>query len=108
MLTLDAAQFKLFDQEQARDTLGETYTIQKGDTLSGIARGNGTITSDLVTPNDISDPDRIQEGQTLALPAPGLRFTAHALSKRILAARTGSQPRDGAKTRKKPHFKGKG
>jgi len=83
-------------------------TVRKEDTLSGIARRTGTITSDLAALNNISDPDRIQEGQTLALPGPGLRFTAHALFKRILAARTGYQPRDGAKTRKKPHFKGKG
>lgn len=49
---------------------GETYTVQKGDTLSGIARRNGTTTSKLAALNGISNPDRIQAGQTLVVPGP--------------------------------------
>ncbi|MEQ8901787.1 MAG: LysM domain-containing protein [Roseovarius sp.] len=45
-------------------------TVRKEDTLSGIARRTGTITSDLAVLNDISDPDRIQEDRPMVAPGP--------------------------------------
>ena len=42
-----------------------TYTIQSGDTLSGIAAKYGTSVSDLVALNGIANPDVIYAGQTI-------------------------------------------
>ena len=42
-----------------------TYTIQPGDTLSGIAAQYGTSVSNLVALNGISNPDVIYAGQTI-------------------------------------------
>jgi HlyD family secretion protein len=44
------------------------YTIQPGDTLAEIADAHGTTVSDLVTANDIENPDLIRLGQELAIP----------------------------------------
>lgn len=54
-------------------TGGGTYTVQPGDTLSGIARrmlGDGNLWRSLFNANRgvISDPNRIYPGQVLALP----------------------------------------
>lgn len=45
-----------------------TYTIQSGDTLSGIAARFGTTVSALAALNGISDPDRIYAGTTIKIP----------------------------------------
>ena len=42
-----------------------TYTVQAGDTLSYIAAKFGTTVSNLVTLNNISDPNLIYVGQVL-------------------------------------------
>jgi LysM repeat protein len=42
-----------------------TYTIQPGDTLSGIAAQYGTSVSSLVALNGIANPDVIYAGQTI-------------------------------------------
>ena len=42
-----------------------TYTIQPGDTLSGIAAKYGTSVSSLVALNGIANPDVIYAGQTI-------------------------------------------
>lgn len=42
-----------------------TYTVKKGDTLSAIARTYNTTVSNLVSLNNISDPDYIVVGQVL-------------------------------------------
>lgn len=44
------------------------YTVVSGDTLSEIARDNGTSVSELVEANDIADPDLIITGQVLSIP----------------------------------------
>ena len=45
-----------------------TYTVQRGDTLSAIARRNSTTVRAIASANGIADPDRIYVGQTLAIP----------------------------------------
>lgn len=46
-----------------------TYTIKRGDTLSGIAAAHGTTVKVLADLNGISDPNKIVAGRTLKLPA---------------------------------------
>lgn len=43
------------------------YTVVKGDTLGKIAKATGTTKSDLIKLNQISDPNRLEVGQRLAL-----------------------------------------
>lgn len=43
------------------------YTVKRGDTLSGIARRKGISTQQLQKINGIQNPDRISEGQVIAL-----------------------------------------
>lgn len=48
-----------------------TYTVQKGDTLIGIARrfyGNPAKYKDIAAANNLADPNRIRVGQVLVLP----------------------------------------
>ena len=53
---------------------GGTYTVKKGDTLSGIAKAHGTTVAALVAANGIKNPNVIAVGQVLKLtgatPAP--------------------------------------
>ena len=43
------------------------YTVQKGDTLSKIAKQNNTTVDELVRLNNIRNPNLIRTGQTLNL-----------------------------------------
>lgn len=52
-------------------TIPSTYVIQKGESLSGIAKMFGLSTSELAAYNGITNPDDIQAGQTLKIPQPG-------------------------------------
>jgi LysM repeat protein len=45
-----------------------TYTVQSGDTLSGIAAEHGTTWQVLAELNDIDDPRRLRVGQVIRLP----------------------------------------
>ena len=47
---------------------GINYTIQAGDTLSGIAKKHGAKLSDVRNANKIADDTRIRVGQTLFIP----------------------------------------
>ncbi|HEU5078990.1 MAG TPA: LysM peptidoglycan-binding domain-containing protein [Opitutaceae bacterium] len=47
---------------------GVTYTVQKGDTLSVIAKKTGGSVKDIINANKLSDPSKIQYGQTLFIP----------------------------------------
>lgn len=44
-----------------------TYTVKKGDTLSGIASRYGTTYQELAKINGISDPNKIYPGQVLTI-----------------------------------------
>ncbi len=50
-----------------------TYTIQAGDTLSGIAAEFGVTVDAIAEANDIEDPSLIRVGQVLVIPGPGPR-----------------------------------
>lgn len=47
--------------------MSDYYTVVKGDTLGKIAKATGTTKSDLIKLNQISDPNRLEVGQRLAL-----------------------------------------
>lgn len=47
---------------------GTSYTVQRGDTLAVIARSTGAKVQDIINANKISDPSKIQVGQTLFIP----------------------------------------
>jgi len=60
-------------QPVATGTTGKTYTVQPGDTLSGIAKthlGDGNAYMKIFDANrdQLSDPDKIKPGQVLKLP----------------------------------------
>lgn len=46
----------------------ETYTVQSGDTLSGIAQQTGADQQAIADANGIENPDAIQEGDVLKIP----------------------------------------
>ncbi len=47
-----------------------SYTVKKGDTLTKIARAHGTTVEKFLQANpEITNPNRIKEGQILILPA---------------------------------------
>lgn len=61
-------------QNQTADTGGSTYTVQAGDTLSGIAKkhlGDGNAYMKIFDANKdvLSDPDKIMPGQVLKMPS---------------------------------------
>ncbi|HIE11378.1 MAG TPA: LysM peptidoglycan-binding domain-containing protein [Kiritimatiellae bacterium] len=55
--------------EVAELGVGRTYVVQKGDTLSAIAKRFGVSVQEIVELNDISNPNLIRAGQELTLPA---------------------------------------
>lgn len=60
-------------QRSAAGTSGKTYTVQPGDTLSGIAKshlGDSNAYMKIFDANrdQLSDPDKIKPGQVLRLP----------------------------------------
>jgi LysM repeat protein len=48
---------------------GISYTVQKGDTISIIARKTGGKTADIINANKITDPSKVRVGDTLFIPA---------------------------------------
>lgn len=47
---------------------GVSYTVQKGDSLAGIAKRTGAKQQDIINANKLADPSRIVPGQTLFIP----------------------------------------
>lgn len=47
-----------------------TYRVQRGDTLTQIARRFHTSVSGIVAANELADPDNLTEGQDLVMPPP--------------------------------------
>ncbi len=47
---------------------GVNYTVQSGDTLSGIAQKNNSSVQDIINANKITDPTKLQVGQSLFIP----------------------------------------
>jgi len=45
------------------------WVIERGDTLASIASATGVTVQSIIDLNDISDPDAIQAGQTIEIPA---------------------------------------
>ncbi|MCX4364713.1 MAG: LysM peptidoglycan-binding domain-containing protein [Bacilli bacterium] len=45
-----------------------SYTVKGGDTLSAIAKENGTTVEELVSANNITDPNKIYVGQEIVVP----------------------------------------
>ncbi len=55
-----------FSEDYAKE--GVSYTVQRGDTLALIAKKTGAKKQDIINANKITDPSRIQVGQTLFIP----------------------------------------
>lgn len=55
-----------FSEEYSKE--GVSYTVQKGETLAQIAKKTGAKVQDIINANKISDPARINAGQTLFIP----------------------------------------
>src|SRR5271157_4924325 len=62
---------------------GPTYIIQSGDTLSSIADRFNVSLNDLMSANDITDPNTIQAGQQLVIP--GLEDVTGTLNTDVMA-----------------------
>ena len=54
-----------------RDGAPEAYVVKKGDTLSEIARRQGTTVAALQKANNIRDPNKISVGMKLRVPRGG-------------------------------------
>ncbi|MBC7367285.1 MAG: LysM peptidoglycan-binding domain-containing protein [Undibacterium sp.] len=58
-----------FGEDYPRE--GVSYTVQKGDNLATIAKKTGAKQQDIINANKITDPSKINLGQTLFIPVPG-------------------------------------
>lgn len=68
-----AANIKVSPKAAVAGTSGSTYTVQAGDTLSGIAKkhlGDGNAYMKIFEANrdQLTDPDKIRPGQVLRMP----------------------------------------
>lgn len=57
----------LVNKMLAGDSVGRVYTVQKGDTLSGIAKSYGTTVARLKEANGIKDANKIYVGQEIVI-----------------------------------------
>ena len=59
------------DESKIKTAVGlgsKQYKVKKGDTLSNIARANGTTLSEILKANPNIDPDKLKIGQSIKLP----------------------------------------
>jgi len=70
----------------------QTYAVQRGDTLSAIARRFGVSVADLVAANGLADPNHIRYGAGLAIPAAGAAANASAAAPQAAPATHVVQP----------------
>jgi len=64
---------KAGSKKQASGTAAKTYTVKKGDTLSGIAKRYGLTYQKLASCNGIKDPNAIRIGQVIRIPGSGTK-----------------------------------
>ena len=57
---------------------GVAYTVKSGDTLGKIAAANNSTVEAIVKANNLSDPDKLQVGQQLTIPAVAASASASA------------------------------
>ena len=76
LLTIPAAPGALKAPLPAEPSGSLSHTVQRGETLSGIARQHGTTVAAVAQANGIADPARIYAGKTLTIP--GAATTASA------------------------------
>lgn len=67
VLALDSPEYQAWDEaeDERRRRSRRTYTVQRGDTVSRIARRFGVSSSSIVRWNDLGSANRIRVGQTL-------------------------------------------
>ena len=70
----------------------QAYAVQRGDTLSAIARRFGVSVADLVAANGLADPNHIRYGAGLAIPAAGAAANASAAAPQAAPATHVVQP----------------
>ncbi|MGV2437609.1 MAG UNVERIFIED_CONTAM: LysM peptidoglycan-binding domain-containing protein [Anaerolineae bacterium] len=66
------------------------YTVQAGDTLSGIARRFNTSVAAVAQLNGIVNPDRVLLGQTLQIPSAQVESAATPLPQSPVSTRQGN------------------
>ena len=77
--------------EEPKDERG-TYTVRRGDTLLRIALDHGQSYRDLVTWNNLADPDDIKVGQTLRVTAPERERSAAVTTQPVPMPPPAAQP----------------
>ena len=61
-----------------KKTIGDSYTVQSGDTLSAIAKEYGTTVEKLARYNELKDKDVINVGQDIEIPANVTLYTVQS------------------------------
>lgn len=68
-LDIDATATAFADLALPSPTAAALYTVQTGDTLSGLADRFDTTVDEIVAANGLTDPNALQPGQTLIIPS---------------------------------------
>ncbi len=81
------------DAKKGGSTKATSYTVKKGDTISGIAAKNGVSTAALLKANKMSDAQakRIRPGQKLTIPGKAAKSTKGKSSKGSKSTRKGKK-----------------